>query len=124
MKKITALIFLLLPVAAQAQNFQGMEGADMQNILQRMETCMENIDESEMDAIQARAERIGAEIEALCSQGMRNEAQQRAISLGREMAAEPTVLQMRKCGEIMPGMMPDPGFMKEDDYSDRHICDN
>jgi len=127
MKRITALVFLLIPAAVLAQNFQGMGEADMQNMMQQMqqmEECMGNIDEARMEELQKRSEQVDAEIKSLCAQGKRDEAQKRAISFGREMAADPTVQQMQKCGELVQGMMPGMEYMQERDYSDRHVCDN
>ena len=56
MKLSTAVLSLLLPVTALAQNYPGMGGGgmsqgDMQNMMQRaheMQTCMQGIDQSKI----------------------------------------------------------------------------
>jgi hypothetical protein len=123
MKKRIALVLLLLPMTAQAQNPYDMGGEEMNRMMMQMESCMENIDEARMDALQGRSDQVNAEIRALCAQGKRDKAQQRAVAFGREMAADPTVKQMRRCGEMMQGMLPELDYMTEEEARAGHVCD-
>jgi hypothetical protein len=131
--KISAIILLLLmPMVTVAQNYQNMSEEDMQKMMQqaqKMQSCMQNIDQAKLKAIDQRSSEILANIDSLCASGKRDEAQQTAISYGKEMAKDPTMQAMRKCsemmsGEMMQGMMPKTPLMDLDkDLSSRHVCD-
>ena len=131
--KISAIILLLLmPMVTVAQNYQNMSEEDMQKMMQqaqKMQSCMQNIDQAKLEAIDQRSSQILANIDSLCASGKRDEAQQTAISYGKEMAKDPTMQAMRKCsemmsGEMMQGMMPKTPLMDLDkDLSSRHVCD-
>lgn len=131
MKVFAAILLVLCPVIAAAQNYQGMNEADMQKmmqVMQEMQTCMDNIDQAELDALQEKTTKFDAEIKALCDQGKRDEAEEKAIAYGKEMTKNPTVQQMQKCGEKAKGKLPSGqmGSMEDMyDYSDKegHICD-
>ena len=131
--KISAIVLLLLmPMVTVAQNYQNMSEEDMQKMMQqaqKMQSCMQNIDQAKLEAIDKRSSEILANIDSLCASGKRDEAQQTAISYGKEMAKDPTMQAMRKCsemmsGEMMQGMMPKTPLMDLDkDLSSRHVCD-
>ena len=131
--KISAIILLLLmPMVTVAQNYQNMSEEDMQKMMQqaqKMQSCMQNIDQAKLKAIDQRSSQILANIDSLCASGKRDEAQEKAISYGKEMAKDPTMQAMKKCsemmsGEMMQGMMPKTPLMDLDkDLSSRHVCD-
>ena len=131
--KISAIILLLLmPMVTVAQNYQNMSEEDMQKMMQqaqKMQSCMQNIDQAKLEAIDKRSSEILANIDSLCASGKRDEAQQTAISYGKEMAKDSTMQAMRKCsemmsGEMMQGMMPKTPLMDLDkDLTSHHVCD-
>ena len=132
MKTSVIILSLLFPLTCFAQNYQGMSEADMQKMMQqaqKMQSCMQNIDQAKLKAIDQRSSQILAKIDSLCASGKRDEAQAKAISYGKEMAKDPTMQAMKKCGEmmsseIMQGMMPKTPLMDLDkDLSSRHVCD-
>jgi predicted lipoprotein len=129
MKRIVAVLtVLLMPFAAAAQNMMGMDQADMQKymqMMQEMQACMEKVDQTKLDALEKRSEEFNAEIDALCAQGKRDEAQKKAIAFSREMADNATVQQIRQCTEKFVDMMPqeERSFMEDFDAAERHICD-
>lgn len=129
MKRIVAVLtVLLLPFAAAAQNMMGMDQAEMQKymqMMQEMQACMEKVDQTELDALEKRSEEFNAEIDALCAQGKRDQAQAKAIAFSKEMADNPAVQQMKKCTEKFVDMMPkeERSFMEDFDATERHICD-
>jgi hypothetical protein len=129
MKFSTGLLTLLLPAMAIAQNYQGMSEQGMQNMMesmQEMQTCMQGIDQSRMDALEQRAKEMEAEVNSLCAKGRRDAAQIRAMTFSREMASDPDVQKMRKCGDGMKGMMPTMPMMGQVDKPEKsggHICD-
>ncbi len=133
MKTSMFLLFLFLPTIAFAQDVQNMNQGDMQKMMeqaQKMQVCIQNIDQEKLLALEQRSEQFGTEIKALCDSGKRDKAQEKAMSFAKEMAKDPTVLQMGKCGEMMQGAMPDmmadmPFMDQEQDgeQSSMHVCD-
>jgi hypothetical protein len=126
--KISAIILLLLmPIVTFAQNYQGMSEEDMQKMtqqMQKMETCMQNVDQAKLKVLEQRSHQFEAELKSLCASGKREEAQAKAISFGKEIANDPTMQAMRKCREMMKGMMPKMPFMDQhEDPSGHHVCD-
>ena len=125
-----SIIFLILtfPLLSIAANYQGMNEADMQNMvqqMQKMQSCMENIDKSKLSALEKRSREVQASVESLCASGKRDEAQKQAISFGKEVVNDPTMKTMRKCGEMMKDVMPKLSFTGLDEgVKDRHICDS
>ncbi len=127
MKKFIILLFLSTPVAAFAVNYQGMNEADMQKMMQQMEkmqTCMENVDQKDLKALEQRSRQMESELKSLCASGKRDQAQKKAISFAKEITNDTTMKTMRKCGEMMKDAIPKMSFTGLDKESmDRHICD-
>ena len=114
----------LLPVLASAQAPPGFDPAKMMEqfndpaVMKKMEAmaaeaekaqqCMEGIDQSQLEALQKRAEDASKEIEALCAAGKKDEALRKGLSLSRELNGNATVKKMRECSkgmtEAMKGM--------------------
>lgn len=101
----------------------------MQKMMQQMQqaqSCMEGIDQAELTKFEQRAKQMEASVKALCASGKRDEAQQEAMTFGREVASTPAMNKMRECSKMMEGAMP--GMPNMHDYSsgesdDQHICD-
>ena len=127
MKKLTIFIFVMMPLVSYALDFQSMNEADMQNMMQQMEqmqSCMEKVDEKELKALEKRSKQMEREVKALCNSGKRDEAQKKAIEFGQQMAKDPTMKQMAQCGEMMKPMLSEMAFTIEQKASDdSHICD-
>lgn len=100
----------------------GMSDEEMQQMMaraQEMQKCMTGIDQSQLEKLSAKAEAMDQEVKELCAAGNRDEAQSVAIEYGKEISASPVMQDMKKCGEMAKGMMPD----IEKDFADRHVCD-
>ena len=127
MKKLTITLSLLIPLTAHAQNYPGMNEADMQKMKQQMEkmqSCMEKVDQSKLKALEQRSKKMEAEVKSLCASGKRDKAQQQAIAFGTEIASDPSIKSMMKCGEIMKDAMPQISFTGVDsENTDVHVCD-
>lgn len=126
---ITALL-LFFSTAALGANHGSINKGDMQNMMQamqQMQQCMEQIDQARLEQLKSTSEGMTKEIDSLCSQGKRDEAMKVAMKFGKEIATDPTVQQMRTCGEIAQGAMPMPDMFPtydEKDYASKHVCDN
>jgi hypothetical protein len=125
MKSVVAVVVLLIPFAAAARTLQDLNQAEMQNYVQQMQNCMAQVDQAELEALGQRSDAVDAEIAALCEQGKRDQAQERAIAYSREMAENPVVQQMKECGELAASLMPEGEKPMEDDFdfTSRHVCD-
>ena len=129
MKRLSVTLLLILPAISAAQNYQNMSEADMQKMMQQMQqvqACMAGIDQTELKKFEVRANQMEADINALCAKGKRDEAQQEAMTFGKEVASTPTMQKMRECGKMMEGAMP--GMPTMHDYAsgendNQHICD-
>ena len=125
MKRILSGLLFLIPMFAFAQ----MNEADMEKMMQKMqemETCMQNIDQSKLASIEQRARKMEAEIKSLCENGKRDMAMKKAMDFSQEIMSNPTMKTVRKCGEMMQGVMPKMPMMDfEEDQknSTQHICD-
>ena len=129
MKTALTILLLSIPTLLFAQNYGGMKQGDMQKmmqVMQEVQQCMSKIDQSKLNELQARSEQAQQEIDSLCAQGKRDKAQKRAMAFGREIVSDPTMKQMRTCGEIAQGAVPMDNMIKtydEKDYANRHVCD-
>ncbi len=128
MKIVIVFLSLIFPATIFAQN-QVVNGVDMGNIMQlmqKMQTCMAKVDQTEMKAFEVEAENLEAEIKTLCQEGKRKKAQKKAVAFGKNAMKNPAIKQMVKCGEITKGMLPEgsePSFEESFDFSDIHVCD-
>ena len=93
-------------------------------MMQEMQSCMENIDQAKMQALEQRANQFEAKLKKMCAAGKQDEAQAMAISFGQEIANDATVQTLKKCSEMMSGMIPVQPFMEQDKYlKGAHVCD-
>ena len=127
MKKLTVFIFLLIPTMSIAQNYPGMSEADMQKMMQqmqKMESCLENVDESKLKALEQRTQQMEAKVKSLCAGGKHDQAQKEAMAFGTETANDPTIKTMMKCGEMMKDVMPEISFAElAKEGADHHVCE-
>ena len=127
MKKFIIVLLLIIPATTFAKNKQGMGQADMQNMMKQMQEvqeCMARIDQNQLNQLQQRSEEAKNEIDALCAKGKKSKAQKKGIAFAKEMAKSPAIKQMKKCGELAQGALPDmPTSYDQKDYSKQHVCD-
>ena len=127
MKQAVIFLILLLPISVFAENMGGMSEEQMQQMMQQaqgMQTCMQNIDQAEMQAFEQRAKQMSADAQALCASGKRDEAMQLAMAFGKEVSSNKAMQEMKKCGEGMMNMMPKiVAQNNEHGKSNHHICD-
>ena len=122
---LIACVIALLPLAAVAQQpnpgYQGMDPAKMQEMMRQFQDpeamaklqrqaeatqrCMGGITQEQIDALQARAEAAGAEIDRLCAEGKKDEALRRGLELNREMQSDKTIKKIRECSKDLSDTM-------------------
>ena len=132
MKNIAIILLCMTAVTSYAQNPMGMSEADMNKMMQQMQkaqACMEKIDQSELDALEKKANQFEAEMKSLCASGKRDAAQEKAMVYVKEIVNSSAVKEAKRCGEMMQGAMQGMGqgmqFMSDDkDYTSQHVCDS
>lgn len=128
MRLPACLLLMWLPIATLAQSPQGMNEADMQNMMQKMQemqACMEKIDKTELKRFEQRSYQLEADVKSLCASGKRSAAQDKAMTFSKEMINSDAMKTMRKCTAGLKEMMPKIPFADQDvDYSSRHVCDH
>ena len=130
MKVLVTLLCLLFPVAAAAQspNMQGVDMNKLMQAMQEMQECMAKVDQGELQKLEAEGEEFSREIEELCKQGKRDKAQKKAIKYSKQIMKNPALKQMKECGEITKGLMPEGSMPEQEEYgfdpSDGHVCDD
>ena len=58
---------------------------------QEVQSCMQQIDQAEVQRVKAEAEAVAEEIQGMCVSGDRSAAQSRAVSYGKQLEKEPVV---------------------------------
>lgn len=121
------IIIVLLSLPVYAQNMSTMSEQSIQQMMeqaQKMQACMQNIDQSRLPELERKARVMESEIKALCTQGKRDQAEQKAVDFAKEVAQDKDLQAMRTCGEMMQGVMPQmPPVDYERSAGNKHICD-
>ena len=115
--------FTSISYAEQMSNINGMNMQQMMAQMQKMQQCLLQVDEAELRQYEARINQLEPQLKSLCQQGKRDEAQNKAIAFGKEVANSSSIKIIKECTKNMQtnGFMPPlPDF---DDLGDRHICD-
>ncbi len=131
MKIINFMVLFFAAFCVSAQNFppMNMDPQQMQAMMQKaqqVQECMSKISEEEMRAVQEKMQKMQNEVDALCQAGKRDEAMEKAMDMAKEISQDPTLKQMKKCGEIMKGVippLPEIANLREDGKPKRHVCD-
>lgn len=103
-----ALVAVLLSQAqalAQADTVGRPDEPDMRQMMeamQGMQACMAGLDPSALERLQRQAEQAESELRALCRAGQAAAAQARALDLGRQISADPSVKTMTACLARLP----------------------
>ena len=130
MKNSMMIVMLFMPLIVFAQDFSGFDPQQMQDMMQKaqeMQACMQNIDQTEIKVLDRQGKQMQADVKKLCVAGKRDQALDKAIAFGKEIAKSSAMQEMKKCGEKMQKMMP--GLLQfakdySSDSTDGHICDN
>lgn len=127
MKNTLILFFLFVATNVFAANQQGLNGKDVQNMMQKMQemqTCMGNINQPDIENLKQRSEKLQSELKSLCVSGKRQTAQKKAIAFSKEVSQMPIMKTVRKCSKIIDGVLPKVSFPDLSDDSNSHICDS
>jgi hypothetical protein len=125
-----ACLFSTLYIQPVMAGEAGMSEEQMQQMMQaagEMQECYAKIDQAAMQSLSVKSEKTQAEVKALCAAGKRDEAQNRAMEHGREIANSKVMQEMKKCaekaGDMMNQMPMGPG-MNGNFTGMGHVCDS
>ena len=125
--RMLMMVLLCLPGWAAAQNEEQMQR--MMEQARQAQMCMEKVDRGALQAMADKAQAIEDEIKNLCAAGKRDEAQSTGMKYGLEMSRSPVAKEMRRCSEMMAGVMAGFGGMGHsglpsvEELESQHICD-
>ena len=120
------LLFVSSIGVARTDN-SGISDEQMQQMMQgaqKMQECMANIDQAALQKLTEKSQEMQKELQALCSAGKRDEAQNRAIEYGKEIENSNEMQEMKKCGEMAQQMMQQmPAIPGSNSGNAQHVCD-
>lgn len=130
-KVFISLVIMLLAGPAYSQGPGAPSDGQMQNMMAKaaeMQRCMQEVDQQQVQEYMRRGEQLQAEIKSLCSAGQRDQAMDAAMTYSQEILASPVMKTMKRCAEIMKGVMEtmpvvDPIEKAQTDPQHQHICD-
>ena len=126
MKVLTCVVSMIIPAVAISQTYPGMGEGDMQNMMQKMQACMQEINQSRLQEFEQRGKAVEREVKSLCADGKRDEAQDKAMEFGQQVATDPDMQKIIECAKMMSSAMPAmpyTGQASEADGSSSHVCD-
>lgn len=129
MKLLTCVVSMILPAFAIAQTYPGMGEGDMQNMMlqmQKMQACMQEVNQSRLQEFEQRGKAVEREVKNLCAAGKRDQAQDKAMEFGQQVASDPDMQKMIECAKMMSSAMPAMPYMgqaSEADGASSHVCD-
>lgn len=127
MKILPMILLMLSPIISFAQNPPDTNQGDMNNMMQQMQnmqSCMAKIDQKKVQGLEKKSNQFMAEVNSLCASGNREEAQEKAVSFAKEMQNNAIMKTMKKCSDMMKGMMPEmPSLNRFVGDPNQHICD-
>lgn len=123
-QRVPALVLACaLPVAVFAQ---GMNEAQMQQMMeqaQKMQECMGKVDQAAIQEMAMEGQAFEQKVKGLCAAGKRKQAMKEAMAYGKRIGKNKEVKQMRECSKLMQGMMPPMPIPEAPKDDGTHICD-
>lgn len=127
MRAFIFFIIAMFPATLAAQNYPNLNQGDMQNMMQKMQAmqqCMESIDQAQLQELQNRSEQFKQQVDTLCVDGKRDQAQKLAMRFAKEIGNNPSMKKMKECSKLAQGAIPGMNqVFEEKDYSQYHVCD-
>lgn len=128
MMKLFPIVSLLL-ISFSA--FSGVSEQQMHEMMQQAEAaqkCFENVDQSKFEQMQMEVTQMQSELKSMCDAGKRSEAMSAAKKYQKKYDNDADIKQMKKCADMMKGMMANmpamPGLdLPTEADKDKHICD-
>jgi len=93
-------------------NQPGME--KMMQKIQEIQVCMSKVDLNALSALESEAIQVQKQVETMCTQGKRDQAQKTALIFYTKVTSIPAMIQIKKCTQ---------GLVSETNLKDKgHVC--
>lgn len=104
-------------------NLEGMNMQQMMQQMKTMQTCLLQVDESELRQYEADIAKLESQLKQLCKDGKRDLAQETAISFGKRVAQSKTIQTIHSCTKNMQKNAFMPTLPDYSDMKSQHVCD-
>ncbi|MBE9548039.1 MAG: hypothetical protein IMF09_01435 [Proteobacteria bacterium] len=116
-------------VLACLLGLSSLVSAQMPAGMQEAISCMESIDQAALEALGEDGEKFADDIKAMCKKGDESGARKAALKYMKEMESNESLMQLKKCSEMMQKVMPGmvmPEMPTAEMYAEEegNICDN
>lgn len=130
MKTLSSVLFSVLALSLSFSVSADLSREKMQKMMQSMNkvsTCMANIPASDQAKLEQKIQKYVNEVDALCKQGKKSQAQKKAIKYSKTMKQNPTVKKIEKCVDMADAKMKKEiqnSFLYQDlEKSNQQVCD-
>jgi len=123
---LTLLVYPFVVTGSYASNMSNVEGMNMQQMMQQMktmQTCLLQVDESELRQYEADIAKLESELQQLCKEEKRDTAQETTISFDKRTTQSNAIQTIHSCTKNMQKNAFMPTLPDYSDMKERHICD-
>lgn len=122
-RALTACAVLGLHAIAVAQTLDAEQMSALLGQAQQLQGCVAELDQTALESIQNEGQAVKQEVDTLCAQGKRDDAQARALAFGQTVEASAEMQQFLACAEGLNSMLPALLPSVAELASQGHICD-
>ena len=90
---------------------------------QRLQTCFAQLDPKAMEKLQAQARQMGDEVRAMCTDGLREDAQNLALTHARTLVNSSEIQKLQDCGSSLSALVDALPFLAATQAKDLNVCD-
>jgi hypothetical protein len=76
-----------------------------------------------MEKLQAQARQMGDEVRAMCTDGLRDDAQNLALTHARTLVNSPEIQKLQDCGSSLSALVDALPFLAATQAKDLNVCD-
>lgn len=90
---------------------------------ERLQVCFAKIDPQARETLQRQAQQMSGQVRALCTEGLRAEAQTQAIEGARTLLAAPAARELQQCGDTLPQLLTALPLLAATRANGANVCD-
>ncbi|MBL4623072.1 MAG: hypothetical protein JKY89_11820 [Immundisolibacteraceae bacterium] len=126
MKNLICCLMLLSAGLAHGEQGFDVNSVDMKKMMAKMEqvqSCIQQIGQRKLKQLEQRTQQLQIEVKQLCADDKLAQAQARAVSFGKQLANDDQIISMKRCTEMMTGVLPSSLLQVfEDQLASQHVC--
>lgn len=89
----------------------------------KLQACVAKLDDKAIARLQADAQQMAAEVEAMCKDGLREDAQQLALTHARTLANSPALKAVQACSSTLPALLDALPLLAATQVKGTNVCD-